>query len=100
MSLRDFSHALLRCFPPPPWPAASRRVESFFGEAVGGDVGRHPFGLRDAEDSEERVVYLFDLTARVLGPPAEQLDAAVDDAARVGDVVGRVEDAARFERVA
>jgi len=62
-------------------------AESLFGEAVGGDVGRHGLSFRDAEDVKERVVNLFDLAARVRRPPAEQLDAAVDDAAGVGDII-------------
>ena len=66
------------------------RAETSLRKPVRGEVRRYPFRFRDTEDAEQRLVNLVHLTPRALSLPADEFDAAVDDAARVSDVVGRV----------
>src|SRR5687768_13094934 len=79
-------------------PASSvRGLQARFGELVCGLVGGNAVVCGASKNLQQRVVDGLNFGTRARRLPAQEFDAAIDDAPGVGGVIGRVEDAARVE---
>src|SRR5690348_5453838 len=72
-------------------------MNALLGETIGGEVRRDALFLRNREHAQHRVVDLVRFAEGTRRGPAGKLAVDVDHAARVGDVVWRVENVALLE---